>query len=413
LRDSFKADHSTLGCNRMKVLMISPVPTDPSTAGNRARVLNLFMALEHLGHDVTFAYAPYECGSVDYKAMQERLGHRLRILRSQRPPFPSTTGRVKRKIRRALRLSSAHLWDVDEWFDERLVSQVVSLHKTGKFETVLIEYVFISKLAMLFPKSVRTVIDTHDLFGERHNHYLKNGLDPVWFATTAKEEIRALNRAKAVIAIQSQEAGYLRRHVSSEVFCVGHISTWDSMPLTDPGGTRILFVGSANSANMQGLEWFVESVFPEICAEIPRCELAIAGPAGHERTWPSGVFVLGELESLAFAYAEATLVINPVFFGTGLAVKTIEALSYGKAIVVTAAGARGLGSEFSAAVSIAEDRNTFARRVIELLQNKAARVRLSQNATAALHTWRLKQLAELDAAVRGNKNGSSGERNEA
>jgi glycosyltransferase involved in cell wall biosynthesis len=397
----------------MKVLIISPVPTDPTIAGNRARVLNLLTALEHLGHDVTFAYAPYEHGSVDYEAMEGRLGHRLRILQSRRPPIPSTTGRVKRKIRRALRLSSAHLWDVDEWFDDGLVSQVLSLQNTEKFQTVLIEYVFLSKLATLFSKSVRTVIDTHDLFGDRHKHYLENGLNPVWFATTATEEIRALNRADAVIAIQNEEAGYLRRYVSGEVFCVGHISSRDSMPLTDPGGARILFVGSANSANIQGLEWFVESVFPEIRAEIPRCELAIAGPAGHERTWPQGVLVLGELKSLAFAYAEATLVINPVFFGTGLAVKTIEALSYGKAVVVTAAGARGLGSEFSAAVSVAENRNTFGRRVIELLQDKAARVKLSQNATASLRTWRLTQLAALDAAVKGKKNDNGGDRHEA
>jgi hypothetical protein len=55
--------------------MISPVPTDPLTAGNRARVLNLFTALEHVGHDVTFAYVPYE--HADPKAMEKRLGHRF------------------------------------------------------------------------------------------------------------------------------------------------------------------------------------------------------------------------------------------------------------------------------------------------------------------------------------------------
>ena len=85
--------------------------------------------------------------------------------------------------------------------------------------------------------------------------------------------------------------------------------------------------------------------------------------------------------------------------------KTIEALSYGKAVVATAAGARRLRSEFAAVLSIAQNGDTFAQRVIELLQNKAARVELSQNAVATINTWRLHQLAALDAAVKGNKCG--------
>ena len=40
-------DHlkSTIGRDGMKLLVISPVPTDPQTAGNRARVSNLIAIL--------------------------------------------------------------------------------------------------------------------------------------------------------------------------------------------------------------------------------------------------------------------------------------------------------------------------------------------------------------------------------
>jgi glycosyltransferase involved in cell wall biosynthesis len=389
--------------NKMKLLMISPVPTDLPTAGNRVRVLNLLTALERLGHDVTFAYVPYEHGDVDYMAMETRLGHRLRVLQSNRPPFPSSVGRFKRKIRRALKLPSAHLWDVDEWFDDALLSQVKKLQIAENFETVLIEYVFLSKVVSVLPKTVRTVIDTHDLMGNRHKHYLKFGLNPTWFMTTPGEEIHALSRATATIAIQSEEAGYLRRHVCGDVFCVGHVSAQEIIPLEDPGGSGMLFVGSANPINIHGLEWFVESMLPRVRAAIPSCELSIAGPAGQVRSWPKGVKVCGPVESLVSEYAKAALVINPVIFGTGLAIKTIEALSYGKALVVTAAGARGLGVEFSAAMSIAEDSNTFAQQIIELLRNKAARIKLSQNAVAAIRAWRLQQLVALDASVKGSK----------
>src|SRR5262249_20609679 len=141
---------------------------------------------------------------------------------------------LKRKIRGKLRLSSAHCWSVDEWFHDGLLPQVMSLQAAENFQTVLIEYVFLSKLASVFPKSVRTVIDIHDLFGNRHERYIKNQMRPTWFATTIKEEIHALRRADAVIAIQSEEARYLRDHRVHEVFSVGHISSDRVTPLSDP-----------------------------------------------------------------------------------------------------------------------------------------------------------------------------------
>jgi glycosyltransferase involved in cell wall biosynthesis len=383
----------------MKLLIISPIPTDPQTAGNRARVSNLIAILEHLGHDVTFGYVPYE--TADYRAMELRLGSRLHILRSEGPPLHTLAGRAKRKVLRALSLRSAHLWSVDDWFDNGLLSQVTRLQNTGGFDTVLIEYVFLSKLATAFPESVRTIIDTHDLMGDRHKIYQNSAMQPVWFATKPEEEIRALNRADAVIAIQEEEAAYLRQRVSSEVFCVGYIGSLDSAPLPDPGGTRILFVGSANPINVQGLEWFLQSAYPEIRARVPSCELAIAGAASEGRAWPDAVLALGQIESLTPVYAQAAIVINPVTFGTGLPVKTIEALSYGRPLVATAAGVRGLGSQFTGAFLVAENAGEFARLVVELLQNKAARARLSENALAAVHSWRLQQLTALDAAVRG------------
>lgn len=383
----------------MKLLVVSPVPTDPLSAGNRARVLTLFAALEQLGHDATFAYVPYEYDA-DFRAMEQRLRHKLKILSAARPPFPNGMGRIRRKMKRTLGLQGAGLWDVDEWFDPALIPQIVSLQSEHGFDTVLIEYVFLSKLATALPKSVRTVIDTHDLFGGRDKLYLENRLSPAWFATTARQEIRALKRASAVIAIQPEEAEYLKSRGCPEVFSVGHIPT-QITPLPDPGGFRLLFVGSGHSINIQGLERFVEFVLPQIRAAIPNCELAIAGPAGHSRKWPDTVLVLGEIESISAAYAEAAIVINPVTFGTGIAVKTVEALSYGKPVVATVAGARGLGSEFASALSIAQNDNEFAQMVIVLLGSKAARAELSRNAIGAVSTWKENQLSALDAALRG------------
>jgi len=217
------------------------------------------------------------------------------------------------------------------------------------------------------------------------------------------EEISALNRADAVIATQQEEAEYLRRTISSEVFTVGHLIDLGVSPPPDPGGARMLFVGSANPYNVQGLEWFLDRVLPRIRKEMPDVELAIAGPVGHVRTWPDGISVLGIQESLVAAYADATLVINPVPFGTGLAIKTIEALSYGKPVVATPAGSRGLKADFHGALLLAETPDAFVEHVLELLENGAARSAMSHQAIVASREWQRHQLTMLNAAITGKQ----------
>ena len=260
---------------------------------------------------------------------------------------------------------------------------------------------FLSKIASVLPPAVRTIIDTHDVFGDRHTRGRDAGSKPYGFATTVAEETSALNRADAVIAIQQEEAEYLRRTISSEVFTVGHLIDLNVRLPPDPGGACILFVGSSNPYNVQGLEWFLDRVFPRIRMKMPNVELAIAGAIGHERNWPTGTSVLGTQESLDATYANATLVINPVLFGTGLPVKTIEALSRGKPVVATPAGIRGLEADFHGALLLADTPDAFVEQVLELLENGAKRSAMSHRAVAASIEWQRRQLTMLNAAITG------------
>jgi glycosyltransferase involved in cell wall biosynthesis len=150
------------------------------------------------------------------------------------------------------------------------------------------------------------------------------------------------------------------------------------------------------------LEWILGAVFPHIQKKRADSELVVAGEVGRVRRWPNWVSLLGKQDSLVDTYARAAVVINPVKFGTGLPVKTIEALSYGKPIVATSAGGRDL-EDFSDAISVADDPDTFTGRVLELLECKDTRLKISQRALAAASEWQRHQLIALDAAIIGQK----------
>ena len=69
----------------MKVLLVSPIPTDPAVAGNRVRIGALFTALVRLGHDVTFGYVPYYDEPADYDKLTQRL-EEATATRARKPP---------------------------------------------------------------------------------------------------------------------------------------------------------------------------------------------------------------------------------------------------------------------------------------------------------------------------------------
>jgi len=135
---------------------------------------------------------------------------------------------------------------------------------------------------------------------------------------------------------------------------------------------------------------------------MPNSELAVAGPIGNARSWPNGLLVLGNLEMIEDAYARATVVINPVKFGTGLPIKTIEALGYGRPVVSTPAGARGIEKDFEGAILVAKDEDKFAELVLALLSSAVARSTMSRNALAAAGQWQRRQLDALQGALTGH-----------
>lgn len=91
---------------------------------------------------------------------------------------------------------------------------------------------------------------------------------------------------------------------------------------------------------------------------------------------------LGHKENLHNEYAEAAVVINPAWIGTGLKIKTIEALSRGKPLVTTAKGIEGLPSTAAQSAAIADTDENFAGAIIQLMTDDASRQTLSCSALA-------------------------------
>lgn len=277
--------------------------------------------------------------------------------------------RLWRKVKALLGDDPRYNYCIDDWYDPAADEFLIRLGQTLCPDVVMVEYVFFSKALECFPQVALKLIDTHDIFAGRYQLYLAKQKSPQWFSTNRQQEDRGLKRAAKVIAIQDDEARLLAKRIGSErVVTVGHLVPIEG--LQRPAETyNLLFLGSMNPINIHAIEYFLQDIFPLCKTKIPNLQLLVAGQVGQAIADQDACLKLGSLDELKTAYARASIVINPILFGTGLKVKNIEALGFGKPLITTSVGAMGLEEGINSAFLVADTPEQFAAEIIDLHTN--------------------------------------------
>ena len=182
----------------LKVLVVSPIPSHPPVQGNSARILAFGSELKRRGVEADFLYYGMEGLSKEQAEVMIGFWHRFYFVRSQplqRPTF-------------------ARSWGIDDWCADQLCDMVKTLAKTHRYHAIIVNYVWMSKVLVGIDGPLK-MIDTHDVFGNRHLTAEEQGLEPRWFFTTMEEECKGYERADIVIGIQENESAQIRRRHSA------------------------------------------------------------------------------------------------------------------------------------------------------------------------------------------------------
>lgn len=382
----------------MKILMVSPTPTHPTTAGNRARVLTLVRTLQALGHEVHFALA--SLAKPDLAAVRALFGATLHVLDCREPDaVGGFLPRLKRRLLRLIGNEAAYTWALDDYYDPALTPQIAALCAREKFDAAFVEYVYMSKAFEAMPAGILKIIDTHDRFALRHRTFLDAGLEPQWFSTSVAEENAGFRRADYILAIQEGEAEIFARQLGEpdRVIAVGHLLDLQAriVPATAPSA---VFLASGNPINIDAARYFIDSVLPLVLRDKPDFKFLLAGDVGNGFT-NSGkaVVCLGRVPFIGDAFRAASIAVNPVRVGTGLSIKMMEALACGAACISSATGSRGLERHRDTAFELVPDDDpaAMAAAVLALLANPTRARQLGDAGFALAEDWNRQQLTGL------------------
>ena len=381
--------------NGIRILIVSPTPTHPRGAGNRARIETMMQSLIEAGHTVTLLHVEREDG--DREAMKAAWGEGY-LHTDYRPP--RTLGlRLRKKLSRLRGSQGVHNFRIDDWYDSALDRVLDDLQSSHRFDAVIVEYVFLSRALLRFGGGVRKLIDTHDIFTDRHQRYLDQGQEPQWYSTTEAEEGRGFDRADTVMAITDKERDVFAAMTQTPVITVGHFIACEGRDPALVKSGSLLFVASNNPINLHGLNWFLDEVSPQLLTLHPDIEVWLVGTIADQVDDRPGVVRMGRIDDLADVYRQAHVVINPVRFNTGLSIKNLEAMAYSRPLVSCVAGADGLERSAGIAFLTADEPDAFAEAVNRVLCDPDLASDLGERARAEASAWNVANLRELNQAL--------------
>lgn len=357
--------------NRMRVLIVSDLYTHPHDQGNLQYLYRECLAMRQLGWELDFLYWGNYINA-NFNEMEKFFGegHLFFANISNSGYSCQLRGFIRRYLdkRKVTRYISVP-YTPDELYYKEIEEKVLLLNELYQYDIVWLEYYLQSRLFEALDSTITKVIHTHDRFTDRQKLFQKRGKVPEFYYLTKKGEKTALSRADIVIAIQEKECQQFKKALKgTKAICLSigdFITEQDTKKVLDKAYG---FLGSANILNVNAVNFFINNYLLEIKKEEPESQFIIAGGVCGEIPDSDRYVKLGCIDDLKGFYDKVRFVVTPMSTGTGLNIKNIEALSYGKPVVTTSTGAKGLDGARKA-MKVADSSEGYIGAVLELLQH--------------------------------------------
>lgn len=375
----------------MNILIITGQIPYPPTSGGKKDVYNKILALSDKGHHIFLCLFDYsvELDQVRHLKESELPVKKIFIYTRKKSIFSiiqlSPVQVISRKIKKYqlnelcnyLSENKIDLVICENLFNMDIASKVASKLDLPIFlRSHNIESIFFSELSRaenLFAMKILLKLESIKIKSYEKNIYKHKNLQCVLDIDNSPNEKYAINTIKQYFL---------------PAFCAGNDT---NTSLGDSFAKRIFFVGSLNMApNIEGIEWFIQKIWQKILCEIPDCKLLVAGSAPSKSTYNfltavPNCNVLIDKVDISSEYLDRPIFINPIRFGAGVSIKTIEAMRYGLPIVSTRSGSRGssLVADKEAIITNDNDYQEFASKVVQLMRDDVMRKRLGNNSRKA------------------------------
>ncbi|MBM3563549.1 MAG: glycosyltransferase family 4 protein [Alphaproteobacteria bacterium] len=218
------------------------------------------------------------------------------------------------------------------------------------FDLVHCNHFFLMPIARRLSRGTAPILlDTHDLQARQFAliNETKPWLSPrATFESMLAQELEAMRGADLLLHLNAQEAEDFHALLPEKA----HALLYPAVPEapTGPGGPDIILVASNNTANVESVIWFLREVAPAtqgVVVKIVGNVDAVVRSKAPEQYAAYKDWFMGRVDDPSAVYANARIALLPTISGTGLSIKSVEALSSGLPLIATRQAMRGMDEE--------------------------------------------------------------------
>lgn len=263
------------------------------------------------------------------------------------------------------------------------------------YDVVLLESLFMTPYIDTIRRhsKAQVILRSHNLeyiIWERVAKGSKNPAKKTYLKLLAKQlklhEMNVFKEVDGIVAISSSDdLKYKKMGFKGKLITIPFSIDSEKMTFTPFKANKQLFhLGSMDwMPNVEGVEWFLNEIWPGVIKKNPAIELWIAGREMSSELRlrkDKNLHVLGAVNDAYSFMKEHGIMIVPLLSAGGIRVKIIEGMALGVPIVSTTIGAEGIGCIHNENILIANTPKEFADAIERLMSSPELGKRIAENA---------------------------------
>ncbi|WP_238533674.1 glycosyltransferase family 4 protein [Pedobacter agri] len=287
-------------------------------------------------------------------------------------------------------------YNVSRYYSEEAAQQLESILREKSFDVIQFEGLFVVPYLDVVKanSNAKLIYRAHNIeftMWERLAHSERFLVRRKYLAFLAQRlkayETDQINRFHQIFAISEPDRQSILRfgcEVPMTVFPVAIDLEKYRIDKTKTSFPTLFHLGAMDwRPNQEGLEWFLDDIWPDIEKLNKDLRFYIAGKNMQKHFFEydsDNLIVEGEVfDAIEFMNSKAIMIV-PLISGTGMRVKIIEGMAMKKCIIATTTAAEGINCRHGHDILIADSADEFYRYILQCIINPKRWMEIGENA---------------------------------
>jgi glycosyltransferase involved in cell wall biosynthesis len=376
----------------MQILSICNKPPFPSVDGGTLAMASMIKSMVHNGDEATCLFFATHKHPFNEKKISPETKKEINLVPVEINTEITFAGALKNLI-------SGKSYHISRFDQSHVHDRLKELLMQNRYDIIQLESLFTlpyintirqySKAPVIYrAHNIETEI-WEQLAREVSNPFKKIYLH-IQIKRLRKFEDQHIQKVDGILTISNQDEKTLRDKLITDIpvntISFGLDNKYFQETNMKPAGEPLdfFYIGAMDwKPNIESVQWLLGKVWPEVIKKNHEVKLKIAGkqmPDDMRRYENKQVEITGQVADAVEFMRKNDIMLAPLFSGSGIRIKILEAMALGKTVITTSTGAMGIEAKHKKNILIANDREAFIREINYCIENRKAAAEIGINA---------------------------------